>query len=378
MIDGSPKSLAVLHLLFSITETSGSYNQHCLPMANRRDITICTIFKTKMTVPKEITLFDGDDTVLGFFRVLKRALAAKEYDIIIAHSPHVGFLFAVANMLMLGKYLRFTVYDAQNSYQNYKLRNKLFMRPTFACFRKIVYCSDACFRSYPAPYKWLVGDRYTIIPNSVNLDRIDRVIECQPHRSDRAGFTVASVGRLIDMKNPLTLLRAFERSRDPSSRLTYIGEGYLRDALKSEIQTRGLGEQVTLTGLIPRDRVFEYLSQADLVVSASHGEGLPVAVIEAMACRCPVILSDIPPHREIVAGVDFIPLIEPDDTAGFAREIDRFRQMSCSERIAIGEKCRVLVDERYSLTAMHQRFSEVYAQLHGLPVKNVGRSLFAP
>ena len=63
-------------------------------------------------------------------------------------------------------------------------------------------------------------------------------------------------------------------------------------------------------------------------------------------CRRPVLLSDIPAHREIAAGADFIPLIPLDDIGGFAREITRLRQMSVSERANVGEKCRKIVEER--------------------------------
>lgn len=84
-----------------------------------------------------------------------------------------------------------------------------------------------------------------------------------------------------------------------------------------------------------------------------------------MACRRPVLLSDIPPHREIAEGVDFIPLIKPHDVAGFAQEINKFGKMSGSERAAIGQECRRLVEEHYGLPAMHARYAEVYAQITG-------------
>jgi glycosyltransferase involved in cell wall biosynthesis len=173
------------------------------------------------------------------------------------------------------------------------------------------------------------------------------------------------------MKNPFTVLAAFRQDYDQASDLIFLGEGYLRPSLSQEIEISGLEKAVKLTGMIARDSVFEQFAAADLFVSASWGEGLPVAVLEAMACRRPVILSDIPPHREIAEEVDFIPLIKPDDVAGFAREIKKFREMSVSERTAIGQKCRKLIEERFSLPAMHAGYAEVYAQI-------TGNQVFAP
>ena len=115
--------------------------------------------------------------------------------------------------------------------------------------------------------------------------------------------------------------------------------------------------------MVERDSVFEHFYQSDVFISASWGEGLPVAVLEAMACHRPVILSDIPPHREIAEGVDFIPLVKPDDVAGIAREMNKFREMSLTERVSIGSKCRQIVEERFSLPVMHAGLEKVYAQL---------------
>jgi len=137
----------------------------------------------------------------------------------------------------------------------------------------------------------------------------------------------------------------------------------LRAVLTRESKAAGLGKRVELTGVLPREKVYEHLAQADLFISASQGEGLPIAVLEAMACRCPVLLSDILPHREIAGSADFIPCVHADDTDGFARELDRFRRMSPSQRAQIGAKCRKLIEAHFSLAAMHKRHEEVYLQV---------------
>ena len=90
-----------------------------------------------------------------------------------------------------------------------------------------------------------------------------------------------------------------------------------------------------------------------------------MAVMEAMACRRPVVLSDIAPHREIVKDVDFIPLINPDDVTGFASTIKRYREMTALERTVLGEKCRKLIEEQFSLPVMHAGYAAIYSEITG-------------
>ena len=85
-----------------------------------------------------------------------------------------------------------------------------------------------------------------------------------------------------------------------------------------------------------------------------------MAVLEAMAAGCPVILSDIPPHREVAEDAEFIPFVAPGDLEGFAREIRRYEEMSPEERRTIGRKCRAHVLERFTLPIMHATTEVVY------------------
>ncbi len=357
--------LRVLHLILATAETNGQYNEHCLPMIHKREITICTFFKSKVTPPSEITLFEGDDTIGGFFRAFKAAIDAKTYDVIHCHVPHTGVLLlaAVLRYGLFKQVMPITVYTVQNSYQNYKLRNRLLMLPVFAAFKQLVFCGHACLASYPTLFKVLGGKRTNVAQNAVDITRVDRITEKITRKRGDAQVTIASVGRLIQIKNPFTLLSAFQKAAESTTQLVFIGEGNLRPALAQEVEQQGLQQQVTLTGLVSRDEVFRQVVNADFFVSTSYGEGLPVAVIEAMACHSPVILSDIPPHREIAEGVDFIPLVEPDDVAGFAREIERLQAMTVAERQEIGRQCRKLVEDRFSLASMHNRLDEIYAKL---------------
>lgn len=362
-VKGPGKFLRILRLVLTVRETSEAYNQFTLPLSDTHDTTICSFFRSDIIPSKKITLFEGDDSLKGFLRTLKVALADRPYDVIHAHAVHVGFLFLVATFLRFVKPVRATVVTVHTSFPNIKLRNKMMFIPVFVFFQRVICCGQASFESVPYLYRCLAGDRLCTIANGVDIDRVDRTIGNKRQRLNNGHFTIVTVGRLIEVKNPLSILRAFQQSADPATSLIFIGKGELEKVLLETMKACNLEKQVQLTGLIPREEVYRNLVNADLFVLASRVEGLPIAVLEAMACGCPVILSDIPSHREIADGVDFIPLIPPDDVAGFAREIRWYRHMSASERADIGEKCRKLVEDRFSLKCMHDAYGEIYAQV---------------
>ena len=315
-----------------------------------------------MKVPPEITLFEGNGTLFGYFRVLHQALRARSYDVVHAHTPHVAIAFLLVAWWCRRGLLRRTVFTVHNCFENHKLRNRLMLWPVFVFFRRVVCCSRSCFESFPRFYRWLAGKRFCCVQNGVNIKRIEEARRTLDGRDD-ATFTVAAIGRMVAIKNLSATMRAFERIGAPDSRLMFVGDGPQRDLLVRERNELGLKDSVQFTGAVERDEVYRRMLHSDLYVSTSYGEGLPVAVLEAMACGCPVVLSDIAPHREIADGVDFIPLVSPDDLGGFAREIDRFKQMSAVQREQIGRGCKQLVRDRFSLEAMHTGYGRVYEQV---------------
>lgn len=357
------EKLKILRILLSLGETSGPYNILSLPLADKQDITICTYFRSSVTVPESIRLIDGNDSLAGFFQNLKAAFSHKEYDIIHAHTPHVGFL-----------HLLFTIFKARNpkipkiltmhcSYDNLKLRNKLMLIPIFLMFEIIVFCSESSLQSFPSYFLKLAHKKVLTVKNGVDFFRIDQCIKKKHELQENRNFNIVNVGRYIELKNHNVLLDAYRKIHDDNDKLTIIGDGPLHGMLSKNIGEIALEKHIKLTGLIPRNDVFGCLAKSSLFVSTSIREGMPLAVLEAMACRCPVILSDIPPHREIANGVDFIPLIAHDDTEGFAQEIRRMRYMSYSKRVEIGEKCRKLVEERFSSEEMHEGYEKLYRKL---------------
>lgn len=132
------------------------------------------------------------------------------------------------------------------------------------------------------------------------------------------------IGRLNANKDPLTVLGAFERvaARRATATLTMIFHGgEFEDRARARIAGSPiLRDRVRLVGRVPHDRIAAFCSAADLFVLGSHHEGSGYALLEAMACGCVPVVTDIPPFRIIArdAGV----LWQPGDGESCARAME--------------------------------------------------------
>lgn len=124
-----------------------------------------------------------------------------------------------------------------------------------------------------------------------------------------------TVGALSKRKDPITLIQAFLNSKHVTDSILYVlGTGPLQQSCEQLI---GNHPAVVLVG--HTNRPIDYYQVADVLISASHSEGLPNTLLEAGLCNVPCILSDIPQHREIfrngpgVYSVAFFPVAQVQD-----------------------------------------------------------------
>jgi len=135
---------------------------------------------------------------------------------------------------------------------------------------------------------------------------------------------VLSVGRLVKQKDYPTLIRAFAmvRAQCPA-RLMILGEGEERPKLEALIRELGLQNDVSLPGFV--DNPYTYMAKAAVFVLSSAWEGLPNALIEAMAVGTPVIATDCPSGpREILEDGKWGRLVPVGDVLAVAESICYF------------------------------------------------------
>jgi glycosyltransferase involved in cell wall biosynthesis len=168
--------------------------------------------------------------------------------------------------------------------------------------------------------------RIDVIPTGIDLARFE------PRPRDHAFRTahglgdeplLVCVGRLDRYKGHDHLIEAFAalaRAR-PRARLLLVGDGRFRDVLTATAQRAGLGDRVCFAGALGDVR--PALAAADVFVQASDEEGLPGAVLEAMAMGLPVVATDVGGTREAVDdGVTGL-LVPARDAAALAAAVLR-------------------------------------------------------
>ncbi len=167
-----------------------------------------------------------------------------------------------------------------------------------------------------------------------------------------------SSGHLSARKDPLFLIDAWKRTDhgDQSNHLIFIGSGLLDQECRAAADGCA---NIHVLGRVAN--VADYLKACDYFVSASQAEDLPNAVLEAMACGLPVLLSDIGPHKEIVAMSEKSGLLfRLGDEKSFQEEFERIcddeREMRSSSALS-------LVNDSLSASIMSKNYQKIYNEL---------------
>jgi len=167
-----------------------------------------------------------------------------------------------------------------------------------------------------------------------------------------------SSGHLSERKDPLLLINSWKNTfgSDSSKILIFIGDG----PQKNDCEKATVGcENIRIIGRV--SNVSDYLKASDYFVSASKAEGLPNAVLEAMACGLPVLLSDIGPHREIW---QMDPNIGQLFKLGSKRSlISSFVDMAKYDRDSHSQSALTLVEKSFSALVMSKNYQHSYSEL---------------
>lgn len=210
-------------------------------------------------------------------------------------------------------------------------------------------------------------ERVFVVPNGLDLERFD-ALAAQPLDGPipRGDPLVGVVANLWPVKGHRTLVEAiaFVRQRFPRVHFALAGDGPERPALQERIEQLSLRQNVTLLGT--RYDVPAILSRCDAACLPSLAEGLPNAVMEAMAARLPVVASAVGGVPELVAEGENGYLAPPGDAGALADKLLALLADPASAR-AMGERGRVRVRNELSSQRLAERHGALYRAVLGAP-----------
>lgn len=150
--------------------------------------------------------------------------------------------------------------------------------------------------------------------------------------SRKRHFRMVTSANLLEVKGHAYLLEAVGILRDRGLPVTLdlAGAGPLRRELEGRVEGLGLQEQVHFLGAVPHQKLLARLSAGawdmlvlpSIITAAGEKEGIPVAVIEAMGCRVPVVSTNTGGIPELFEGVTDPPLVPPGDPEALADGIE--------------------------------------------------------
>lgn len=210
------------------------------------------------------------------------------------------------------------------------------------------------------------GAKVEILPNAV-------LVPSGPRRVPSLDVQrVVFLGRLGQRKGAFDLVRAFSKVKErfPGACLVCAGDGEV-EAVRRAAEELGVGGSVDCPGWVSPEGTRELLHTAAIFVLPSYAEGVPMALLEAMAEGLPVITTPVGGIPQVVRHGDNGLMVVPGDVAGIA---DALEQLLASDdlRASLGMRARATIQAHYSLASALEMLQGLYRQFGIVPREVVG------
>lgn len=301
---------------------------------------------------------------LKSYKILKKIISENNYDLIVCNTPVGGIITRLAAINARRKGTK-VVYIAHGFHfcKGAPKKNWIMFYPIEKIFARlcdmIITVNDEDYKLVNKKFKTNVHHIHGI---GVDSDRYNCAGERDVQETrdilglDDSGFVILCTGELNKNKNQIELVNAAAKLSDkiPNLKILLAGNGPKEKELLSKIDDLGLKNTVKLLGY--RTDIENIVSVADLIVSCSRREGMPLNIIEAMLSKKPIVATYNRGHNELIKdGVNGY-LVSPDKPDDLADRI--YKLYSDREKInSFGEEGYRLAQD-YTVDAVGKEFLE--------------------
>ena len=282
---------------------------------------VCSVARELRRLRPDIVVMHGGGTAWNW--PLLRALGVRARLVLVEHGPEISW-----------GYLRHLI--------------------SLACADQVIAISASLGASLREKFGFLLRSKQLFtIPNGVDTDFF------QPGDSPQCRDLILNVATLSPVKDQATLIRACALiSEHQEIRLRLAGDGVTRSHLEELSRECGMEKRITFLGNVGRDRLVDLYRQAAVFVLSTRGEGLSLAMLEAMACGLPIVASDVPGVTEILAGTGcafLVPQGVPSEMARAIKNVLDNPQLAAQ----MGKLARQCVTRLYSTDRMAAQYREI-------------------
>ncbi|GGE30448.1 putative glycosyltransferase EpsD [Pullulanibacillus camelliae] len=307
---------------------------------------------------------------LQAYRELKAIMKQHHYSIIHCHTPMGGVLtrLAARKERKLGAHVLYTAHGF-HFYKGAPLLHWLIYYPIEWLLSRYTDClitinSEDYLLARTHPFR---SKTVEYVPGvGVDLERFQPISEqTKQHLRAALGykpgdFLLFYAAEFNKNKNQQLIIKALSllKTDVPHARLLLAGEGSLREWCMEQAKVYGIAHKVEFLGY--REHIEDYLKICDLAVASSFREGLPVNVMEAMACGLPLLASKNRGHNELIENGQNGFIVNPRDYQLFASRLLQLAH-SVHLRRKMGKKSLESV-QRFSIPSIRSRLIKIYSR----------------
>lgn len=284
-------------------------------------------------------------------------------DVVHTHDPH-SMVYAAAPARAAGAAVVHTKHGVVVGAET--RRQGLLMRGVALFIDAVVAISDDA-AAVARDNREIAAHKVRVIENGVDVSRF--VAASEERAAVRAelgipeeAWVAGTVGRLDALKDHAMMIRAMEPLLGDDTHLVIVGDGAKMSELRAQVEGLANGRAVHLLGM--RHDVPRLLGSLDLFALSSISEGLPLALLEAMACGLPVVATTVGGVPDVVQEGETGLLSAASDHRAFGENLARLRRDEELCR-SMGARARELVTDRYSMDHTAAQYMTLYRELVG-------------
>lgn len=282
--------------------------------------------------------------------------AGRSVDVIHANWAITGLICGLAGKL-LRKPVITTLRGADVSKLEQSKLNRIVLRLVLLLNSRIITVSTPMQKALQCLFPHQ-AKRIMHIPNGVD----QRLLSMPLTSADGNTIRLVSIGSLIPRKANSAIVQALHKLPATVS-LSIIGEGPEQTLLTDQVLSRNLSKRVHFRGAIPPNNIPDALAQHDVLILASHSEGRPNVVVEAMAAGRTILASRLPGIEELIKHGHNGLLFEPGNPSAIAQTIRQL--LDHPEKVReLGQAARqTILDLGLSWPECARQYQHIYHQV---------------